>query len=116
MVQVIRKTKVRGEIEEHTMSFSDQEWELLQKHYPSGGVSFEVMSEQKPVQEGRDEDDDKPNMKDYNVVKELAMDHFRKEEWEKALYYFEIAYKLKSHGWISGKINTCKKNAMAQAK
>lgn len=119
MVQVLRKTKIEGEVFENVMSFSDQEWKLIQEHYPMGGVSFERMGmeesikalEKKPIAKpGRDDDDDKPNMKDYSIVKDRAMQFFKDEDWQKALYYFEAAHKLKSFGWLNGKINQCKKN------
>ena len=117
MVQAIRRMLVDGIIEKHTMSFSDSEWKLLQNSYPYGGMSFEKVEEE-PEEDtkGREETDDKPNMKDYNVVKDMGMMYFKEEKWEKALYYFEAAYKLKSHAWLSGKINTCKKYAIAEAK
>lgn len=109
---------VDGKIHEHKMSFSDSEWKLLKREYPYGGISFEEIKEEPmPVDtEGREEKDDKPNMKDYNVVKDMGMMYFKEEKWEKALYYFEAAYKLKSHAWLNGKISRCKKYAIAEAK
>lgn len=113
MVQVIKKVKIDGITHETTMSFSDGEWQLIQKHYPKEGVSFEQI-ERKTIPDldkpGRAKDDDKPQMRDYNDLKDKAMDHFRKEEWEKAKYYFEECRKLKSFGWLNGKINQCVEN------
>lgn len=110
MVQVIKKVIIDGVTHESTMSFSDGEWKLIQEHYPTGDVSFEKI-EKKTIPKidlpGREKDDDKPKMKDYNDIKDLAMSHFKKEEWEKAKYYFEEARKLKSFGWLNGKINEC---------
>jgi len=54
--------------------------------------------------------DTKPNMEDYDIVKGKAMEYFKEENWEKSLYYFEAAHRLKSFSWITGKINKCKKN------
>jgi len=116
--------KVDGEMIELAMSFSDVEWKLIQKHYPQKNVSFELanpvevakpIDNLKPAEKGRDVDDDKPNMKDYNIVKDRANEYFREENWDKALYYFEAAKKLKSFGWLVGRINKCKKNAAADA-
>ncbi len=124
MVQVVMKSKIEGEVFEVVKSYSDEEWKVLQKHYPSGGVSFELLGIEagvKPLGKdvtstakvGRDVDDDKPNMKDYTVVKDRAMSFFKEEDWEKALYYFQAAHKLKSFGWLNGKIAQCKKNIAA---
>ena len=123
MVQVIKRTKVKGEMFELAMSFSDVEWKIIQKHYHQKNVSFELVKEEvKPIivtpvveKQGRAVDDDKPNMKDYNVVKDRAMEYFREENWDKALYYLEAAHRLKSFGWLTGKINKCKNNAAADA-
>ena len=110
--------KIKGKIYENPMSFSDKEWAILKKHYPFGGVSFilasEVEKEVKVDVAGRDDDDDKPNMKDYNVVKDMAMSYFREENWEKALYYLEAASKIKNFGWLNGKINQCRRNIKAE--
>lgn len=125
MIQVIKRTKVDGEMHEVVMSFTAGEWKLMQKHYPSGGVSFHPMNNPEPIKAakptevikakpGRDDDDDKPNMKDYNTVKNRAVELFNEEDWDKALYYFNAAYKLKSFGWLVGKINKCKKNIEAE--
>jgi len=118
MVQVIKRMKVNGKVHEHRMSFSDSEWELIQKHYPFGGTSFELAGKKEKEKKefdtpGRKEGDDKPNMKDYNVVKDRGMQLFKEEKWEKALYYFETAYKLKGFNWLGSKISQCKKNAQA---
>ncbi len=124
MVQVIKRTKVKGEVFESPMSFSDNEWKLIQKHYPSGGVSFKVIDEKEAVAEeikvvkadnpGRVEDDDKPKMKDYNSLKDAGTKYFNEENWDRALYYYEAAYKLKSFGWLVGKMNKCKKNNLSE--
>ena len=120
MVQVIKRTKVKGEVHEHKMSFSDNEWALLKQHYPYGGVSFHLEGEEdvkkeKPLEAkaGRVKDDDKPNMKDYNELKEMANNYFRDENWDKALYYYEAMSRLKAFPWVVGKISRCKKNARA---
>ncbi len=124
MVQVVMKSKIEGEVFEVVKSYSDEEWKILQKHYPNGGVSFERLGMEASIKAtkkdmpitakaGRDVDDDKPNMKDYVVVKDRAMSFFKDEEWEKALYYFQAAHKLKSFGWLNGKIAQCKKNIAA---
>jgi len=60
---------------------------------------------------GRDKDDDKPNMKDYFVVKERGMAYFHEQNWDKALYYLQAAKKLKGFGWLSSKIAECEANA-----
>ena len=113
MVQVVKRVKIKGEVHESIMSFTDQEWFLIQQHYPFGGVSFELKAEKSQIADkaGRSVDDDKPNMKDYNVVKDMAMEYFKQENWDKALYYFERAYELKSHAWLVGKITKCKQYA-----
>ncbi len=130
MVQVVKKTKVDGVIHETEMAFSDNEWKLLQEHYPISDlninkVGFELVDgsqvENNDVPKsdapidgaGRDKDDDKPKMRDYTVVKDRAMDYFREENWDKALYYFQVAHKLKGHAWLVGKMTLCKKNAEA---
>lgn len=122
MVQVIKRTKVKGKVYESPMVFSDSEWKMIQKHYPNGvgnatfhltdskGDDVKEIIAEKVSKPGREKDDDKPKMKDYEELKDKAVAHFRKEEWEKAKYYFEEARKLKNHGWLSGKINTCIKN------
>lgn len=110
MVQVIKRTKVDGKEFETTMAFSDSEWKILQKHYPSGGVSFELAKEKLPAKPGRAKDDDKPRMRDYNTLKDKANGYFKEGDWDKALYYYEEAYKLKSFPWLVGKINACKNN------
>lgn len=118
MIQVIKKTKIDGVVHETTMSFSDNEWKLIQKHYPSDGVSFvpiptaKVEDVVKDIDKpGRAEDDDKPKMKDYSDLKDAGMRYFKEENWDRAIYYFEEAHKLKSFGWLNGKIAQCKKNA-----
>lgn len=118
MVQVIKKTKVGGVTHETKMAFSDNEWKTIQRHYPFGGVSFELAGGQTKsdipkAKPGREKGDDKPNMNDYLAVKERGMELFKEENWDKAIYYFQAAYKLKSHGWLNGKINTCRKNLRA---
>ena len=114
MVQVIKRTKIDGVVHESTKSFSDGEWKVIQKHYPADGVSFEPIIDKPKVESdmpGRAEEDDKPKMKDYNDLKDAGMRCFKDEDWDKAIYYFEEAHKLKSFGWLNGKIAQCKKNA-----
>ena len=113
MVQVIKRTKVNGEVFENRMSFSDNEWILIQKHYPYGGVSFHIEEEKVADKAGRVKGDDKPEMRGYNDLKDLAMGHYKKEEWDKALYYFQECSKHKTFGWLTGKINECTRNAKA---
>jgi hypothetical protein len=113
MIQVIKIVKVNGEEHKTKMAFSDNEWALIQKHYPFGGVRFVIKDEKENIVpiKGRAKDDDKPMMKDYNLLKEKANIYFRNEDWSKALYYYQACFKLKSHGWLSGKIAKCKENA-----
>ena len=126
MIQVIKKTKIDGEVHETVMSFSDGEWKLMLKHYPQGGVSFHPINEAQAVvgkapkevilaKAGRDADDDKPKMKDYNTSKNRGVELFKEEKYDQALLHFQAAYKLKSFGWLVGKMNKCKKNIEAQA-
>lgn len=121
MVQVIKKKKINGEVFEYAMAFSDNEWALIQKHYPNDGMSFELatgvatgVAEPKVAKivdlPGRAADDDKPNMNDYNALKEAGMKSFKAEDWDKAIYFFQEAFKLKSFGWLNGKIAQCRKN------
>ena len=118
MVRVIKKVKVRGEVFSHEICFSDNEWALLQKEYPKdGNVTFHLKEEeeQKPLEDkpGREPDDDKPLLKDYQTLKDRGMEFFKEENWDKALYYFELAAQIKNYGWLNGKINVCKRNAEA---
>lgn len=132
MVQVIKRIKIEGEYHETRMALSDSEWELIQKHYPQGNESFvlaekntEVKTkspalveakspEKREDKAGRDPNDDKPDMKDYVVVKQRAMDYFHEENWDKSLHYLEMLYKIKTFGWIASKMGQCKKNAAAE--
>lgn len=108
MLQIIKRVKVNGEIHETKMAVSDSEWKVLQENYPFGGVSFSLNKGKKEPVKGRESDDDKPKMVEYAKLKDAAMGYFKEENYEKALYYFEEAYKHKSFGWIIGKINRCK--------
>lgn len=118
MIQVIKRTKIDGEIHETTMAFCAFEWDLMKKHYPADGISFHPINEVVAVKAakvtdaipGRDADDDKPDMKNYGLVKDRAMDYFREENWDRALYYFKAAHKLKSFSWLNGKITKCERN------
>lgn len=129
MVQVIKRVKIDGEYHETKMALSDSEWKLLQEHYPQGNESFvladntevktvkptlETSPEKQEDKAGREPDDDKPDMKNYPIVKQRAMDYFHEENWDKSLYYFEMLYKIKTFGWIANKMAQCKKNAAAE--
>ena len=77
---------------------------------------------------GRDDDDDKPNMKevspkkktkakkkittpkDYKELREVGIAQFDLENWDKALSFLGAAYKLRRCKTVADKIAKCKKN------
>jgi len=84
------------------MTFSEPEWALIQKHYGQGDITFE------PVGKKVEVNDDKPPMVNYELNRQKGGEYYKKEDWGKALHYFEEAAKDKENIWLRGRINKCK--------
>ena len=107
----LKKTKVvEGKKHETFFYLNENEWRVLQKHMSVlGNDTIEVIDEDgNPTALDEIEPDDKPKLEEYEVIRIKGEKHFKAEEYEKALYYFEKAYAIRDSYWLKGRVNKCK--------
>lgn len=111
MVRLKRTTWIEGVKHESYIVLNENEWRVLKANLVSIGKNIQIEEvgfdkENSLIDEAQP--DDKPTLEDWERLRVKGQQHFKKEEWDDALYYFEKAFALRETTWVKGRIKKCR--------
>lgn len=87
--------------EKNRREFSEKQWTDMQFQFGDKLRWIRVNDEIKP--------DKKPVLEEAEILRTKGMEHFKKEEWQKAEYYLAKSDKLRYSAYTRGMLNKVKK-------